>query len=114
MRTSLTELSPSYLGCCRPGDLVGLLQVGASYLNIDRSRFSLIDHRIHEASGLEVGTHIGKIFAELLADLLHVNVASGLVVLFQADLDKCSVHSRVGGIDRGQVRCNADVRDDHV
>src|ERR1700722_8897659 len=36
------------------------------------------------------------------------------MVLFEADLNERGVHSRVGGIDRGKVGCNADVRDDHI
>ena len=108
-RTELLQL-----GGRRLRNVVGLLQVVASDLNIDRSRLSLVDHRIHQTAGLKICGHIGKVCGEFLPDLLHVGVAPDLVILFQADLDERGVHSRVGGIDRGKVGRNADVRDDHV
>ena len=75
---------------------------------------SEVDHRIHEASRLEIGAELGQLLAELLADAPHVFVAADFVALLQAHLHKSGVGSGVWSVDGGKIGGDADVGDDDL
>ena len=43
----------------------------------------------------------------------HVGIASDLVILLKADLYEGGMHCGVSRVNRGEIRCGSDVRDNH-
>ena len=80
MSTSLTPGSPRLLAdFLRHG--VGILQIGAADLHVDRRGQAEIQHGIDQAARLEVGADFRHLFAHGGADAVHVLVAPDLVIV---------------------------------
>ena len=64
-------------------------------------------------SGCEEGADIRKFRVNLVFDLIHVIEAAFLMVRVESHLDKCRVHTCVGGIKRRNVVHHADIGQHH-
>ena len=101
-----------------PGKLerrvVGLGQIIARDLHIDRRRHAHAEHRVDQAAGLEVGGQLRHLLGDALAHHRHILIAADLVLLLQAHLHGGGVHAGVARINRREVRRGTDVGDDHL
>ena len=86
----------------------------AADLDIDGSGQPEIDYRIYQASGLKVSGKFRQILIQFRAHPPHVLVATDCVLFLEADLYERRVLSGIAGIDRGEIRSDTDVRNDHV
>ena len=91
-------------------DAVDLIQIRAADLHVDRSRRARIQNGIdHRATGKECA-NVGELAGHRLLHPIHIFKTAEPVRFVQGYLDSCGVGARVGGVERGKIRNDADVR----
>src|SRR6266481_578360 len=93
---------------------IDFVEVVPADLNVDGGGQSKINHRIHKAPGLKIGAELWQLLAQLLAHSPHIFIAADSMALFEADLDKRGVGSGVRSVNGGEIRRDADVRNDDL
>ena len=87
MNASLMPGSCGRLGADVLSHSVGLVQVVAGHLNVDRRGDALVEHRVDKAARLKVDAEFGGLPLERSAHAIHVLVASYPVSLGKAYLN---------------------------
>ena len=96
------------------GHSIAGFQIRPAHLNINRCRQSLIQDRIYDAPGLEVGGQLGQVFLDLAVDGVHVFKTAHLMPLVQCHLDCRGVRPRIARIYRRKSRNYAHIGDDQM
>ena len=104
---------PGFVGNLLCNGIPGV-QIHGADANVERSRLALVDDRVDQASGLEERLYLRDLPTQQPAHPGHVHVASDRMILLQAHLNEGVIHGCVGGVDRGQIGIDANVRDNHV
>ena len=105
---------PAHLASDLGRSLVGLFLIVAADLDVDGSRQSEIDDRIHQSSRLKVGRKFRQIISQFCPHPAHVFITADRVLFLEADLHERRVLSGIAGVDRREIRRDADVGNDHV
>ena len=105
---------PAGLGGYLRGNRVGRFHVVAADLDVDRSGKAEIQNGVHKAAGLKVNTELRELLLDFRTNTAHVFIASDFVTFAKAGLNEGGVRSRVGSVDGGKIRGDADVGNDDL
>src|SRR6267154_6517390 len=92
---------------------VNLIEIVSAHLYVDGCGQAQVQHRVDKTSRLKIGGELGQLLTYLFAYAAHVFVTAQLVTFLEAGLYERGVRRGVGRIDRGKIRRDADVGDDH-
>ncbi len=90
---------------------VNLMQVWAADLHVDRSRHAHVEDGIDHRAAAEERADLWKLRSHCLLHTIHVFETADLVRLIQRHLDRRGVGTGIGGVERGEVRHDANIGD---
>ena len=105
-------------GAHLPGDLAGDVvqgpQVHAGDLDVQRRGDALVENRVHQAAGLEIGAELGQLAPDPLAHQAHVGKAAELVAFVETHLHRGGARAGVRIEDGVEAGRGADIGDDDL